>query len=211
MMIPTLIRAFLASNLDMTGPAIRARIQLEGAHVLIIPNATYAEGRPLNPDQQEAYEALGARVTVLDLTTITDIHTMRRTLHGVDVVHLCGGNTFALLAAMQTAQFKNALEWHAESAPITLVGESAGAVVMGSDIAHIAPLDDPEAAPHLQGTAGLEIVPDLLVPHYKAQAWGFGARIDAWLDEDPQSTAYTLLGDHEAIIVEDGQRTRLSV
>lgn len=208
-MTPYGIRAFLASNLDYTGTLIRDRIALEGARVLLIPNATYAEGRTLKPDQQEAYEACGASVGILDLTTPSSIKDTMDAIASTDVLHLCGGNTFALLAAMQACSFHNALLWHAQRRGVTVVGESAGAVVLGEDIAHIAPLDEPSAAPHLRGTTGLGFVPDLLVPHYKAEAWGFGDRIDTWLDQDPQSTAYTLLRDNEAIFVHNDTRLML--
>jgi len=200
-MIPTGITAYLASNLDFTGAAIRQMLPLSGATVAIIPTATYGEGRPLNPDQQQAYEAAGARVLVCDLADMAGEEDTYRALSSAQVLHLCGGNTFALLHALYTSGFAGAVRRMGRTQPRTVVGESAGAIVLGADIAHIAPLDDPSVAPSLATTQALGWVPDLIVPHYKAEAWGFGARIDAWLAKDPAAATYTLLRDTEYLRV----------
>lgn len=193
------IRAFLASNLDFTGAAIRALLPLNGARVLLVPTATYGEGRHLNPDEQAAYEAAGAQVQIHDLAHTESLDACAALLATTDIVHLCGGNTFALLAALQRSQFAQAIEARAAHRPIAVVGESAGAIVFGTDIAHIAPLDDPSVAPHIP-TTGLGWIDARLVPHYKAESWGFGTKIDAWLATDPQAHTYTLLRDTQALV-----------
>ena len=207
-MLPPRTTAFLASNLDYTGPAIRAKVALEGKRVLFITTATLAEGRPVDPESVHVYTAQGATVTLLNLATIHP-ETAAALVERTDAVHLAGGNTYALLASIQRTDFARLLTTRGAEHDLTVIGESAGAVVLGADIAHVGALDDPSVAPGIS-TTGLGWCPDLLVPHYKGEAYGLGAKIDAWLESEPDPSRYTFLHDNQALVLAPGTRRLLA-
>jgi dipeptidase E len=211
MATPIGIDAYLASNLDITGAAVRGRIPLNGARVLLVPTATYGEGRTLKPEKAVPYWDAGASVAVLDIAQ-HGFSAVATALHNADVVHICGGNTFHLLDAAQRCRLGDALAWRGKTADesgrsFAVVGESAGTILFGPDIGFAAGMDDPTVAPRLASTAGLGWMDALVVPHYKGELYGLGALVDAWLATEPDPARYTLLRDDQFFHLHAGTQT----
>ena len=195
-------QAFLASNLDHSWDAIMARLDASdfpSHRVLLIPTATFYEDRPLKDDIPNLYLHRGANLQVLDLRDVPGGAPWSDVLHTYDIVHFCGGNTFGLLHDMKRTGLLDAMQ--NEASPKTYIGESAGAIVFGHDIAHIAALDEPSVAPGLRDTSGMKWLTGDIVPHYKSPEWGFGAKIDAALPhmQAHQKGTTLLLTDAEYI------------
>lgn len=209
MATPIGIDAYLASNLDLSGRDIRARLALAGARVLIVPTATYGEGRAFNPEDAVPYWDAGASVAVMDIAK-HGFSAVAQALHAADVLHICGGNTFHLLDAAQRCRLGDALAWRGQTASesgrsFAVVGESAGAILMCPDIAFAAGMDDPSVAPNLASTQALGWVDELVVPHYKGEAYGLGAIVDRWLAQEPDPARYTLLRDDQFLHARHGK------
>ena len=69
------------------------------------------------------------------LVTASDLAGSGGNLGRHDAVYLCGGNTFALLAAMRASRFVSALDAYRHAGGI-VAGNSAGAIVLGRSIHH---------------------------------------------------------------------------
>lgn len=89
-----------------------------------------------------------------------------RSLRGVDVIAIPGGNTFGLLHELRSAQLLPVLREHLRQGG-NLYGGSAGAVLAGADIG-IARAADPNDV-GLENTAGLDCLQGSdVLPHYTA-------------------------------------------
>lgn len=119
-------------------------------------------------------------------------------LRAADLVYVAGGNTYFLLYHMQQTRFWDAIS----NTGIIYVGVSAGAIVAGPDIAHIADLDDRALAPGLTDTTGAGIVKDRILPHYDDGR--YRPTIDRILGAWPYHTPATTLDDDQAIVVHNG-------
>jgi len=87
-------------------------------------------------------------------------------LSEMDVIHFTGGDPFRLLRACLATGFQAAIEDRANDRPLSVVGSSAGAMVMGIDLAHAGILCSPRGLPH---TSGFGWVDKLVMPHLDAK------------------------------------------
>jgi dipeptidase E len=95
---------------------------------------------------------IDAAFDVIDVLDLND--STQRLLEQSDVVFLGGGNTFTLLEEIRRSGFDTLLtEMHQRGR--ILIGESAGAVVLGPTIDPIRFIDEPEKAPNLNDFRGL--------------------------------------------------------
>lgn len=188
--------AYLLSNFDRTGAIVLP--ELTGKTALIIGTAALGENRPIDQeDVKQAYAEQGISARVVDILDMSPAD-LDLTLDYTDIVHFAGGNTFFLLNAIRKTRLDNKL---ANYPDMIYVGESAGAIILGKDIAHVAAIDDPSAAPTLASTKALGLCDDLVVPHYKGEDWGFGDAIDAWLEKDENRDDYTLIHEDGVLVV----------
>ena len=100
------------------------------------------------------------------ITDITDLNRdAEQVLAKSDCIFIGGGNTFFLLHELRKARFDTLLiHWH-QTGKI-LIGESAGALVLGPTIEPIRFIDEPEKAPELSNFAGLNIVTFFPAVHF---------------------------------------------
>ncbi|MGH9202672.1 MAG: Type 1 glutamine amidotransferase-like domain-containing protein [Vicinamibacterales bacterium] len=104
-----------------------------GASILVVPQAW-----PVSRFD----ECLATMRTLLAATGVEpsrvgvarDLKTFSRRLAHHAAVFLCGGNTFRLLAAMQSSGFISALDSYRRNGVVA--GNSAGAIVLGRSIHH---------------------------------------------------------------------------
>lgn len=139
-----------------------------GRSVAFIPTASLVEEyRGYVDDARKAFRALGIAVEELDIDAAAPEH-IARTLQQNDYIYVSGGNTFYLLQEMRR---KNADRMLADCIKQgkAYIGESAGTLVLSPDIACYAPMDNPAAAPELDGTKGLALIPFYPLVHYRSE------------------------------------------
>lgn len=131
--------------------------------VAFVPTAgdTYDDPSWVRADRQ-ALLGFGYEVVDLDLAMATpaDVDVA---LDGADLLYVAGGNTFHLLHHVRRSGLDAALA--RAGSGLRYAGASAGAVIAGPDIAPIAAMDDPAAAPQLAATRGLGLVDVVPIPH----------------------------------------------
>jgi len=96
-------------------------------------------------------------------------------LADVDVVYVCGGNTFLYLYGIRNTGLDKEITRFATSGGL-YYGISAGSIVAGPDIAFIAPLDDPSLVRSLSTVKlthmkGLRLTNIAIAPHYNKKEY----------------------------------------
>lgn len=112
---------------------------------------------------RKAFEEKGFIIQDVDLNN-KDKDTLRKELADVEVIFVAGGNTFYLLEKVRESGFDEVLKEFVDKGVI-YVGSSAGAALVGPDIAPVAPIDDPSKA-KLDSTKGVGLVDFVVLPHY---------------------------------------------
>lgn len=189
-MIPDNIDLHLASSLSAASEAIRHEMDsLHGKRLLLIDTARRGEGRPLPDDEPLPMTEHGCRVEVVDIRgkSRAELESQLESVHGCV---LLGGNTYVLMHAIRETEFARLLEDRASRGgePFLVIGESAGALVMGESIAHAKFVDDPQAAPEVI-EEGIGWVGSRVLPHVGCEKYGLGEKVEAILaaDNDPMS------------------------
>jgi dipeptidase E len=100
---------------------------------------------------------------------VTDVHELNASTRSIversDAVFLGGGNTFVLLDELRKSHFDELLIRMHHTGKI-LIGESAGALVLGPTIEPIRFIDEPERAPELSEFTGLCLFSFLPAVHF---------------------------------------------
>ena len=96
-------------------------------------------------------------------------------LADIDVVYVCGGNTFLYLYGIRRTGMDKAITKFAKSGGL-YYGISAGSIVAGPDIAFIAPLDNPSlvrslSTVKLTHVKGLGLTNIAIAPHYNKKEY----------------------------------------
>ena len=104
-----------------------------------------------------------------------DRKTKKNELADIDVVYVCGGNTFLYLNSVKKTGLDKAIIKFAQKGGL-YYGISAGSILAGPDIAFIAPLDDPSIVRTLSlikisHTKGLGLINVGIAPHYNNQEY----------------------------------------
>lgn len=156
----------LASTFEIFNQKIDTvpNLELSEKHVLCIPTAAYAEEdydewlwNEITPIRDRAKSFKIFDIDCKDRASIEQAVSL------TDIVYVTGGNTYVLLDAMQKGEFGIILEEHLRKGK-AYIGCSAGAVVAGPTIEHMAEMDDLSKA-HLTNFKGLNLVDFLIVPH----------------------------------------------
>jgi len=109
----------------------------------------------------------------LDLESLTPPQ-LEQALHRVDAVFVSGGNVFHLLYVLRSTGLDIALAERIR-AGLPYLGASAGACIVGPDIAPLHLLDDPAETAPLDSTLGLGIIDVVPVPHADGKVGGTAA------------------------------------
>lgn len=121
--------------------------------VAFIPTAAdpYADKWFMEADVKKLTE-LGYILTQVDLKEKNE-DQLKVSLQGINMVYVCGGNSFYLLEKIYESGFDIVIK-DLINKGVVYAGASAGAVNMGPTIEPLAELDDPSQAPNLQSTNG---------------------------------------------------------
>jgi len=140
------------------------------SRVAWIPDAADVHGYQTNLDEDyHRYKEYGFDIEILRLKNSTGVG-IRRTLERCDLIHVGGGNAYYLLQEIRRSGFDQLLG-QALSDGKPYVGSSAGSAVTGPSIDPLAPMDQPDAAPMLESTAGLGLVDFVTIPHVGNEAF----------------------------------------
>jgi len=163
-------------------------------NLLFIPTASRSEAELVYvAESRQELVDLGVK----NITTHNLDHPFAKNdLKNVDVIYVCGGNTFYLLQQLRASGLDKILPDFTG----TYVGVSAGSIVMGPNIEVSAPWDDNDI--DLDDTTGLNIVDFAVIPHFQ--------RKDIEIIQELRDQAnYEILEltDNQAVLVKNGERT----
>lgn len=193
---------FSPASMDKIDPYVG---DLTDKRVLLINTASHGEG--FEPDPSECvvpFIKRGARVIPFDLAG-QGMDAVQAQLRAADIIYVAGGNTFYLLHHMNECGFKGLLT-SAWAAAKTYIGSSAGSIVMGPDIAHVATMDDPAVAPELKATTGLGLIDFLFLPHVNSPMKNMAAAADQIARAYNGATPMMGFKDAEIVYVPDHAR-----
>lgn len=109
-------------------------------------------------------KSLGFQIIELDISN-TKSDDIKKAVSDIDVLYVCGGNTFYLLQELRKTRFDKILKELINS-NIIYIGSSAGSAVLCPTIEYLKEIDDYKLATELKSFKGLNIVDFLLFPHY---------------------------------------------
>lgn len=199
---PTGTTLHLVSNIDhVMDDLARAMNPDAHARLVLVETAMLAEGRSLDLQKDLPFEDRDFEVEVCDLRRETPERLVRR-LEGARGIVLMGGNTFSLMEAIEDIGFDAAVRRRGAAGDFHVVGESAGAVVMGRTITHVAQMDDPTAASRRIET-GLGWVDARVLPHRNCPDYGFGEAVEQVLASDPDPQDFLVIDEHELRSIPD--------
>jgi dipeptidase E len=187
-----------------------------GKKVVFIPTASLREKVTFFVGAD--LKALGKLGLVIDELEVSSASRDEMTdkISSADYVFVEGGNTFFLLQELRRTGADRLIIEHINSGKL-YIGASAGSVVASGNIEYLKYMDDPAAAPDLNGDfSGLSVVDFSIVPHctnfpFKKPAARIIAEYSDKLDLRPISNnqAITVAGDDvEVVTVESRKKTR---
>ena len=144
---------------------------------------------------------LGLIVDELEIST-SSYETIKDTLQRNDFIYITGGNTFFLLQELKRTGADKLLIEEINKGKL-YIGESAGAIVVASDIAYSAEMDHVEKAPYLKDCSGLSLIDFYVVPHYKN--WEMGKAAEKIIDTYSTRLNLKVITDNQAILIEDSE------
>jgi GrpB-like predicted nucleotidyltransferase (UPF0157 family)/peptidase E len=159
------IRLLLGSHGVSALPKLLGK-SADGLRVAFVPT-------PAGPDAEQApwvqadrrqLEILGCRISTLELAT-AEPGEVAAALHEADAVFVTGGNAYLVLWYARHTGFATLVPRLVEEGSLVYVGTSAGAMLAGPDIEPGATPAGRDAAPPLESTTGLRLVPLRVLPH----------------------------------------------
>ncbi|MCE6958547.1 Type 1 glutamine amidotransferase-like domain-containing protein [Cereibacter sphaeroides] len=157
------MQIILISDTKLVADGLTAMAERAGAGSVLVIDAAAPDPASRGGSAAALYREIGLDVTVTDPLT-----EPMPDLDGFDLLHLSGGNPFRLLAAAQEIGLKEMILERAAGAPFTLVGSSAGAMVLGRDISH-ARILMPDLG--LTDSAGFGWIDGPVMPHMDMSGW----------------------------------------
>jgi len=121
-------------------------------------------------------------------------------LNSIDVIYVCGGNTFYLLHKLKESNFDIFVK-DLINKGVVYVGASAGSIILGPDIKFTASPDKNDI--NLQDTKGLNLVDVAISPHYCKEE---EKMVEAW--KEKADCEILPLTDNQALLVV-GDKSRI--
>ena len=137
--------------------------------VLFIPTAAnkYTDKSFIFEEKEKLIEK-GFNLIECDLSEIKN-EQLEDVCKKIDIVYVCGGNTFYLMQEVHKSGFDKIFKKLLE-AGITYIGSSAGSAILGPTIEYVKYFDDPTMATDLRSRKGLSLFNFLLVPHFNEKS-----------------------------------------
>jgi len=129
--------------------------------------------------------------------------TFKQLFQDVDVLIVGGGNVFYLLQESLRTGFDEVVKRLVKSG-VWYVGASAGAVIAGSTIEPLAPMDEPSIASDLQTYDGFGLVDFVIIPHFANERFKESAEAGVAICKG-KGLEYKAITNEESILVQDTQ------
>ncbi|RBP64260.1 dipeptidase E [Brevibacterium sanguinis] len=153
--------------------------------------------------EREQLAGLGYSLVDLTAADFESADSFAEALAGVDVLYVCGGNTFVLLAALRRCGCDAVLVDRVRRG-LPYIGASAGSIITGPSLEPISLMDDPAEAPHLTDHSGLGLIDTVVIPHADGALPPYPPElITAIAEEYAADHRLTFLADDQALLVED--------
>ena len=176
----------------------------ESKKILFIPTATNAdEYKKYIHLTQKVFEDFGYEVENFDVSIFSE-EIAKEKLSQAKIVFISGGNTFYLLQELKRKNLTSYLKERIENGLI-YIGESAGSVIVASDIEYASIVDDKTLATELDDYTGLNLVDFYIVPHFEEEPFVESSRNTVELYKDKLDLK--LINNKEAILVENNNFT----
>ena len=176
----------------------------ESKKILFIPTATNVdEYKKYIHLTQRVFEDFGYEVENFDVSIFSE-KIAKEKLSQAKTVFISGGNTFYLLQELKRKNLTSYLKERIENGLI-YIGESAGSVIVASDIEYASIVDDKTLATELDDYAGLNLVDFYIVPHFEEEPFVESSRKTVELYKDKLDLK--LINNKEAILVENNNFT----
>jgi len=138
---------------------------LKGKKVAFIPTASINEEITFYVDEgKEALQKLGLIIDELEIS-ILEKEEISKKLEICDYIYVSGGNTFFLLQELKRTGTDKFLIEQIKLGKV-YIGESAGSVILSSNIEYIKEMDDCSVV-NLESFSSLGIIDFYPLPHYK--------------------------------------------
>ncbi len=191
------------SLLALLGGGKRAAI-IENALDILPPGQREAL-RQEAADPASELAALGIGAERLDLRSFFGRpEPLLAELERLDLVWICGGNSFVLRRAMKQSGFDEAIQTLLERDAIVYGGAGAGAMVAAPSLVGMHLMDDPDAAPLGYDAEtpwdGLGLIDHAIVPHYRSAHPESAAAERAVRHLSARGLRYRALHDGEVIV-----------
>jgi len=142
----------------------------------------------------------GFKVTDVDIKNI-DKKTLKNQLAKFEIIFVSGGNTFYLLEQAIKSGFDEIVKEMTNTGTI-YIGSSAGTALCCPDIEYVKVFDDPRVVPNLKNYKGLNLYPNLIIPHAQQEKYLERVKRVA-VEEKSKGMLVTELKDNQAIVVTD--------
>jgi dipeptidase E len=200
---PDHLRIILASALSSAEVSLApVWNEMKGKRALVVTTAQLGEGRPFTGEDVAWLENLGLIVAPCDIREHSE-RALTQMMQKSDMCILIGGNTFVLLHAMITSGFNHILAARAMASTFLVIGESAGAVVLGPSIEHVSTMDTPSAAPRVI-TEAMGWVSKPVLPHRGSPHWGLGEVVDSFLETCKDPGRFLIIDEEEIVEIRNG-------
>lgn len=147
---------FLARHVDRPAEQLRIGMIDDAARIHGEQNFSIYE--------RERLVEFGYRVRTVTLRTLGSAGEFAGILDELDVIYVCGGETFVLLEALERHGLREVLIERVRTG-LPYIGLSAGAVIVGPSAEPVELLDDPALAPELTDFRGLDLFGAVPIPH----------------------------------------------
>ena len=137
--------------------------------VIFVPTAAKSEDRYEESEvwkyvEESRAELIRTGIKEENIKTLDLDHKIRyEETKGFDIIYVCGGNTFYLLAKAKESGFDNIIKKFVEKGGV-YVGVSAGSILTGPDIEITLPWDNNDIG--LKDFTALNLTDKIICPHY---------------------------------------------
>lgn len=111
----------------------------------------------------QTLKSAGLKVTVLDIAKERREKAIK-TIKEADLIFVSGGNVFYLMQEIKRKRLAQAIKSKIKTGT-PYIGSSAGSAIVCPTIAYVKGIDDEKMAPDLKSMKGLNLIPQLVMPH----------------------------------------------
>ena len=203
------MKLFLASSGDKTFHLLKEQVPNVGNKVVFVANAA----DPYTIDtfwidwDRDKLKELGYELHELDLRETTP-EQLKSTLEVNDILHICGGSVYYILALIREKQLAAVIVDAVQNETIVYTGTSAGSIILSQNVkAFSYDEEEAEQIKKVPDHKGLGILNFGIVPHNNQTDFVRGhQKMVEEMPNDP--TALFYIQDHQALWI-DGEKMKL--